>query len=306
MIYYAVQRLAAVPIVLLAVSVLIFTALRAIPGDAALILSGVDASDVHLQDVRKKLGLDRPVYIQYGLWVWRLLHGDFGLSIVTAQPAAPQIVERYLNTLQLTASAMILAIPVGVVAGLIAGVRANTKFDYGTMVAALIGVSIPAFWLGMILILAFSVHLGWFPVGGKGTLRHLVLPAVTQGFFSVGLIARMTRSSVLEVLREEFVRVARAKGLSERSVILVHVLRNALLPVMTVVGLQFGYGMAGAVITENVFAWPGVGRLLVDSIFRRDYPVVQGSILFIASTFVLVNLCVDLLYGLADPRIKHG
>lgn len=305
MLVYTAKRLSALPLVVLGISIVVFVAMRAIPGDPALVLTGLEASELQIQEVRARLGLDRPVYVQYGYWLARVLRGDLGRSVVTGHPVSSLLGYRYLNTLQLTITALGIATLLGIAAGVVAALRPNTVLDYGTMIGALIGVSVPSFWLGLLLILAFSVQLGWLPVGGKGTLLHLILPAITLGAFSIGLLARMTRSSMLEVLGEEYVLVARAKGLREKSVVLKHALRNALLPITTVIGLQVGYGMAGAVVTEQVFAWPGIGRLLVDSIFRRDYAVVQGSVLLIATTFVTVNLIVDLLYGVIDPRIRY-
>ena len=255
--------------------------------------------------IRARFGLDRPLYMQYAIWLGRVLQGDLGRSIVTRRPVMAEIRSRIQPTAELATAAMIVATLIGVVIGIISAVRQYSTLDHATMVLALLGVSTPIFWLGLMMIFFFSVRLRWFPTGGAGDWRALVLPAVALGAASTAIIARMTRSSLLEVIRQDYVRTAWAKGLRDRTVLLRHALKNALIPVVTVVGLQYGYLLGGAVVTETVFTRPGLGRLLVDSIRARDFPVVQGTIMLLAVSFVLVNLLVDLLYVYLDPRIRY-
>lgn len=255
-------------------------------------------------ELRDRWQLDRPLPVQYAAYLAGLLRGDFGRSIASSTPVFPELVERFQRTLELALAAIVIAVLAGGTAGIVGAVRRNGITDVAATVLALTGVSTPIFWSGLILILLFSVTLGWLPAGGTGTLRHLVLPAVSLGLFGAGVVARQTRSGMLEVLGQEFVRTARAKGLPERVVVGKHALRNALIPVITVVGDQFGRMLGGAILTETVFSWPGMGRYLVEAIAQRDYPVVQGVILVFAACFVAVNLLVDLSYGLLDPRVR--
>jgi ABC-type dipeptide/oligopeptide/nickel transport system permease component len=234
-----------------------------------------------------------------------MVRGDFGESLLSNSPVLPLLLRRYVFTLELTMAAVTLATLLGITTGVISAARRHSIVDHLVMVVSLVGVSTPAFSLGIMLILVFGLHFDWLPTGGTGGLRYLVLPAFSLGAFSWGVIARMTRASMLEVLNQEYVRTARAKGLHYSSVLLKHALKNALLPVLTVVGLQFGYLLAGAVVTESVFNWPGVGRLLVSSVLQRDFPVVQGAVLLIAANFVTVNMLVDVAYAWADPRIRY-
>ena len=304
MLAYIARRLVALIAVLFGVSLIIFAILKFVPGDPARLVAGMDASEADVQNIRHQLGLDRPVYVQYVTFVGNALHGNFGRSTRSLQPVSAELKLRLPATIELAVAAMLLATVFGVVLGVIAAVRPYSIWDNLSSFLAISGVSMPTFWLGLMLILIFSVTLRWFPVSGRGGLRHLVLPALTLAATSSAIIARQTRSDMLEVLHQDYVRTARAKGLTEQGVVFRHALRNALIPTTTVVGLQFGYLLGGAVITETVFAWPGVGRLLVDGIKFRDFPVVQATVLVLATIFVFVNLGVDLLYMALDPRIK--
>ncbi len=284
---------------------LVFLLIHLIPGDPVEIMLGESALAADRVTLKKELGLDRPVLEQYGVFLKDLCSGDLGQSVHYRRPVLTLISERYPATMLLTLAAMGISLLIALPAGIMSAVRQYSFWDHSTMFLALVGVSMPNFWLGPLLILGFSIQLGWFPVSGKGGLAHLVLPAITLGASMAAIVARMTRSSILEVLRADFVVTARAKGLSERTVILKHVLRNAMLPVITVVGLQFGALLAGSIITETIFSWPGLGTLLIQAIQTRDYPLVQGCVLIIALSYVLVNLITDLLYILIDPRIDY-
>ncbi len=301
---YLVRRLLiAVPVVL-GVVTLVFLLIHLIPGDPVEIMLGETALPADRTELRRELGLDRPILEQYVRFFLQLCRGDLGRSLHTRESVSALIVQRYPATLLLTFAAMLVSLGIALPAGILSGIRQYSVWDHTTMFLALLGVSLPNFWLGPLLILVFSIHLGWFPVSGMGGVRHLILPALTLGTSMAAIVARMTRASILEVLREDYILTARAKGLSERSVILKHVLRNAVLPVVTVVGLQFGALLAGAVITETIFSWPGLGTLLIQAIQTRDYPVVQGCVLVISLSYVLVNLLTDVAYVLIDPRIQ--
>jgi peptide/nickel transport system permease protein len=302
---YIVHRMATLIPVLFGVSLIVFSILKFVPGDPALQVGGLDASPEDLAAIRQQLGLDRPVHVQYLYFVGNALRGDFGKSIRSNRPVLEEMWSRIPNTVVLTAVAMLFAILLGTGLGILAAVRQYSLWDNLAMAAAMLGISVPIFWLGLMLMLLFAVQLRWFPTAGTGTALHLVLPALTLGAASAAIIARQVRSAMLEVLRQDYVRTARAKGLKPRKVILRHALTNALIPAVTIIGLQFGYLLAGAVVTETVFAWPGVGRLLVDAIKFRDFPVVQATILWLALIFSTVNLAVDVLYGYLDPRIKY-
>ena len=304
---YLVRRLVLTVPVLLGVAILVFAIVRLIPGDPATAIAGPQATDAFIAQIAEQYHLNEPLYVQFGLFLRDLIKGDLGDSTFSRRPVMVELAERFPRTIQLTLAAMAVAMAIGIPAGIMSARRRNSIFDNLSMIVALLGVAAPVFWLALMLQLLFSVRLGWLPTTGTGTPAHLVLPAITLGMSTAGLIARVTRSSMLEVLRMEYVQTARAKGLSERDVIYGHALKNAMIPVVTVVGLQFGILLGGAVLTESVFAWPGVGRLLVDSILSRDYPVVQGTVLVLAATFVVINLIVDLLYAVLDPRISyHG
>ncbi len=306
MIQYTIRRLLFAVPTLLGVTVLVFGMVRLLPGDPAATMAGVHATQEMVDRVRRDLGLDQPIHLQYVQFMAGLVRGDLGRSIRTGQPVVSEVWQRLLPTLELTAASLLLASVFGIVAGLISASRPYSLFDYTSMVAALVGISAPVFWLGLMLMLLFSVQLGWLPAAGRGTLAHLLLPAVTLAANSVALIARFTRSTMLEVMRQDYVSTARAKGLHEYTVVVRHAFRNALIPVITIVGLRFGTLLSGAVLTETVFAWPGVGRLMVDSILARDYPVVQGAVLMVAGSFVAINLVVDLLYSVVNPRVQYG
>jgi peptide/nickel transport system permease protein len=277
---------------------------RLIPGDPARLLAGDFATDAIIEELRQRWHLNDPLPVQYAVYLGGLLRGDLGRSITTATPVLPELTERFLRTLELAVAAIAVAALVGIAAGIVSAVRRSTLVDYLATALALTGISTPIFWSGLILILLFSVTLGWLPAGGTGTLRHLVLPAVSLGFFGAGVLARQTRSGLLEVLGQDFVRTARAKGLPERLVVVKHALKNALIPVVTVLGDQFGRLLGGAILTETVFSWPGMGRYLIEAISQRDYPAVQGAILIFAAAVVVINLLVDLSYGALDPRVR--
>lgn len=306
MVSYIGQRLIMAIFVLFGVTLLVFAMLRLIPGDPARTIAGDLATQEFVEQVRKEFGLDRPLYVQYFTFLGKLLRADLGISIRSRRPVAQEIWERFPNTVELAVTSMLIASVIGLTVGIISATRRYSIFDNISMAVALIGVSMPVFWQGLMLMLLFSVVLGWLPVAGRGTVYHLILPAVTLGTSFAAIIIRMTRSSMLDVLRQDFMTTARSKGLRERVVIYKHALKNALIPVVTVIGLQFGFLLSGSVITETVFAWPGVGRLIVDAIGARDYPVVQGGVLLFAMVFVLINLFVDVLYSLIDPRIRYN
>jgi ABC-type dipeptide/oligopeptide/nickel transport system permease component len=296
--------LVAIPTIFFVILV-VFLSLRLAPGCPALTLAPPDARPEDIAAIRKELDLDYPLYIQFFRFLTRVSRGDLGLSFRTGRPVVVEIMDRYPATLQLAGLSILLATIVGVIAGVVAAATRNSIFDNISMVVALFGISAPVFWLGLMLMLIFSVYLGWLPTVGRGTFSHIILPAVTLGAASTAIIARMTRSSMLEIIGQDYIRTARSKGLKEHSVLIRHALRNALIPVVTVIGLQLGGLLGGAVITETVFAWPGLGRLLVMAIFWRDFPLVQGGVILIAVTFVLVNLAVDISYAYLDPKIQY-
>jgi peptide/nickel transport system permease protein len=308
--YIARRLLLTIP-TLLGVTFLVFAVVRLQPGDPALEIAGQGATKEILESIRQELGLDRPFLVQYLDFMEKLFRGDLGRSLKTKEPVAPKVWNRFLNTLELTAVAIIIAVLIGSTAGIISAIRPYSIWDNLSMLGALFGVSMPVFWQGIMLMLVFALWLeqwiGWgLPATGRGTLLHLILPALTLGTSSAAIIARMMRSTMLEILRQEYILTAHAKGASSWAVIFKHALRNALIPVVTVVGLTFGGLLSGAVLTETVFAWPGIGRLIVEEgILTRDYPIVQGAILMVALGFVLVNLLVDLLYAYIDPRIRY-
>lgn len=301
---YLVRRLLLTIPVLLGVATLVFSLIHFIPGDPAQAMLGEGAAPEDVAQLRARLGLDRPLLVQYGSFLQGLAHGDLGVSLRNDQPVLQQVVERMPATAELAFASMAVAVLIALPLGIIAAVWRGTAIDYGAMTLSLVGISIPNFWLGPLLAIVFAVELGWLPVGGRGTLAHLVLPAVTLGAALAAILARMTRASLLEELREPYVLAARAKGVSRTRAILHHAFRNSLIPIVTILGLQFGVVLTGAVITETIFAWPGIGRLLIQSISFRDYPTVQGCVLLIAVTYVGVNLLTDLTYGFLDPRIR--
>jgi peptide/nickel transport system permease protein/oligopeptide transport system permease protein len=302
--YVARRALAGIP-TLWGVATVVFIMARLLPGDPARVIAGVLASPEDVERIRQQMGLDKPLVTQYFTFLSSLLHLDLGVSAHTGAPVVEEIASRLPYTIELAFVALAVAITAGVLAGVVAAIRRNTPLDLLMSGLSVFGVSMPVYWLGLMLIIVFAINLHLLPAAGADEPTSIVMPALTLALFSIGLIARMTRSSMLEVLSQDYVRTARAKGAPFRSVIFKHALRNALLPVITVIGLQFGALLGGAVVTETVFAWPGVGRLLVDSIFFRDYPVVQGLVLMFGTTFVVINLLVDLLYAYVDPRIHY-
>ncbi|MFW6328652.1 MAG: nickel ABC transporter permease [Alkalispirochaetaceae bacterium] len=302
---YILRRLLLTIPVVFGVSLIVFGIIRLLPGDPARALAGVNATPEYIEQVRERYGLNDPVYVQYGRFLEGVVTGDLGTSVFSRRPVTAEIRERFPRTLVLASISLFIATIVGVSAGIISATRRNSVFDNVSMFVALVGVAAPVFWMALMLQLLFSVRLRLLPATGMGGVEHLVLPSITLGMASAALMARITRSSMLDVLRQDFITTARAKGLAERVVIYKHALKNALIPVVTVLGLQFGILLGGAVLTETVFAWPGVGRLLVDAILRRDYPVVQGTVMLLALLFVLINLVVDVIYAYLDPRIHY-
>lgn len=332
---FVLKRIGLVLPTFIGITLLVFALIRLIPGDPVEALSGERGMTAErYQRLLAEFGLDRPLPVQYADYVWRALHGDLGRSTITQEPIVSEFLARFPATIELSVFALLLAVLIGLPAGIIAAVKRNTVWDYSVMGASLTGFSMPIFWWGLLLILTFSVTLGWTPVSGriaiqfdiapvtgfmlidsllsgergafKSALSHLILPAIALGTIPLAVIARMTRSSMLEVLREDYVRTARAKGASSFRVIGIHALRNALIPVVTTIGLQVGTLLAGAILTETIFSWPGIGKWLVEAIHRRDYPAVQGGILLSATVIISVNLIVDVLYGVINPRIRHG
>jgi peptide/nickel transport system permease protein len=314
MLAYVIRRVLLTLPVMLLVATGVFLLLHLTPGDPVGVMLGSDASESRRLEVRHQLGLDDPLPTQYARWLGRVVRGDLGRSIFLDKPVTEALLERVQPTLLLAVLASFVAIALGLPAGVLAARRRGTWLDFGSMGVAMIGISMPTFWLGLNLILLFAVWLRWLPVAGYqplssglwSSLRYLILPALTLGAAQAALLARMTRSMMLETLDQDYVRTARAKGLTERSVVLRHALRNACIPLLTVIGLTFAVLMGGAVVTEQIFNIPGIGRLLIQAIGRRDFPLVQGAVLVIAAVYVLINLLVDLLYAVVDPRIRHA
>ena len=331
---FLAKRLSLVLPTFIGITLLVFSLIRLLPGDPVEAMSGERGmTPERYQRLVHEFGLDRPLWQQYLDYVWRALHGDLGLSTITHEPVFREFLTLFPATIELSMVALFLALAIGLPAGILAAMKRNTVYDYSVMGASLTGYSMPIFWWGLLLILFFSVTLGWTPVSGRiaiqfdipavtgfmlidsllsddsgafrSALSHLILPAVALGTIPLAVIARMTRSSMLEVLREDYVRTARAKGASTWRVVGIHALRNALIPVVTTIGLQVGTMLAGAILTETIFSWPGIGKWLVEAIHRRDYPAVQGGILMSATVIIAVNLVVDLLYGVINPRIRH-
>jgi peptide/nickel transport system permease protein len=305
MIRFVLRRLLLAIPVLFGVATLVFSLIHLVPGDPVEVMLGESASPIDVADMRARLGLDRPLLVQYAGFMAGAMRGDLGRSLRTNEPVTAAITARMPATLELAVAAMAIAVLTAVPRGILAAARAGTRVDHAATTLALIGISVPNFWLGPLLAIVFAVELGWLPVSGRGTPAHLVLPAVTLAAPIAAMLARMTRASMLDELRELYVLAARARGVSVARAVLRHAFRNSLIPIVTVLGLQFGSVLTGAVITETIFAWPGVGRLLVQSIAARDYPAVQGCILLIAISYVSMNLIVDVLYGVLDPRIRY-
>lgn len=301
---FLLRRLILTIPVLIGVATLVFALIHLVPGDPAQAMLGEGASPQDVAQLRERLGLDRPLTMQYASFMTGLLHGDLGVSLRTDQPVTTSILERVPATAELAFAAMIAAVALAIPLGIAAAVWRDTVIDHLAMALSLGGISLPNFWLGPLMAIVFSVELGWLPVSGRGTWQHLVLPATTLGAALAAILARMTKASLLDELRELYVLAAAARGASRTRAVLRHAFRNSLIPIVTIIGLQFGSLLTGAVITETIFAWPGIGRLLIQSIGFRDYPVVQGCILLIAVTYVAMNLLTDVLYGVLDPRIR--
>lgn len=330
---YIIKRILwAIP-TLLGVSIIIFSMSHLAPGDPALVMLGEHASKESVEALREQMGLNKPLIEQYFMFISNAIQGDFGLSITSGQPVIEEFMERFPATIELATTALFLATIFGLIAGIVSAVKRYSIFDYTSMSAALAGVSMPVFWLGLMLIYLFSVKLGWLPVSGRlgyeyyieddltgfylidslimedyeaffDVVKHLILPAIALGTIPMAIIARMTRASMIEVSKEEYVRTARAKGCSKLRVILVHTLKNALMPVITVIGLMLGTLFAGSILTETTFSWPGIGKWIVNAVNQRDFPIIQSTTLIIASIFVVVNLIVDLLYAVINPKIR--
>ena len=301
---FILRRIFSLIPVLIGVTLIVFLIMSLAPGDPAKVILGLEATEEQIQRLRTEMGLDDPVMVQYGRYMVNLIQGDMGLSYKTKRPVTEEVWARFPHTVGLSLTAMAFAVLFALPLGIIAAVKQNTFVDGLSMFLALIGVSMPVFWFGLLLILFFALKLGWFPSSGSDSWKSLVLPSIAIGFIQMAAVARITRSSMLEVIRQDFIRTARSKGLSYGAVIRKHALKNALIPTVTVIGLQFGNLLGGAVIVETVFAWPGLGRLMVTSIQGRDIPMVMGCIIVFAVTFSVMNLIVDLLYGFIDPRIK--
>ena len=334
MIKYIIRRLVLLVPVLFGVSLATFVVMHLFTTDPAAMILGQHATAERMEAVRQELGIDKPIYVQFGNYLSQIVHGDLGRSVITKTSITDELMKRFPATVELAVVAIFIASIIGITLGVVSAVKQNSIYDYGAMVTALMGVSMPIFWLGLMMIIVFSVILGWLPSSGRigigmqpehitglylldsmltgnlesfwDALEHLLMPAVALGSYSTAIIARMTRATMLETIRQDYIRTARAKGLPEKIVIVKHALRNALIPVVTVIGLQMGALLGGAVLTETVFSWPGIGAYVVDGIMSSDYPRVQGAVLLVGTIFVLVNLVVDVLYSYLDPRIQHS
>ncbi len=332
MLAYIIRRLMIMIPTLLGVTVIVFLMLHATPGDPAELLLGERATEKALHEVREHLGLNEPLHVQYGLFLKRLMKGDLGETIWTRQKVWTEVKQRFPATIELALVALFISCFAGMILGIISATKQYSIFDYVSMLGALAGVSMPIFWLGLVFMLIFSLNLGWLPLSGrlsigvdleivtnfyildaiitrnwpafKDAVWHIIMPAVTLSTIPTAIVARMTRSAMLDVLRQDYIKTAKAKGLSHLKVIFKHALRNAMIPVVTTIGLQFGVLLGGAILTETIFAWPGVGKWMYDAVMQRDYMVIQGGTLFIAALFVIINLCVDVLYAVINPRIS--
>lgn len=302
---YIVKRVLQMIPTLIGVSIITFILVHSVPGDPAQLIAGHEASAEEVQLVRERLGLDRPLHVQYLNYVADLAKGDLGISMRSDRPVLEEILTRFPTTLTLTVMSVAIMVVIGLFAGIFSATKPNSLRDNATMLVSLFGISMPVFWLGLMLILLFSYYLPLLPSGGNNGIQYFILPALALGLSSSAILARLTRSSVLEVIHQDFVRTARAKGVKEKLVIYKHTLKNALIPIITIVGLEFGHLLGGAVLTETVFSMNGLGRFIIQSIQFRDYPAIQGSILFVATIFVVVNLIVDLCYGLVDSRVRY-
>lgn len=306
MLKYLVGRLAGILPVLLVISVFVFGFVHLLPGDPARLVAGPDATQRDIELVRQDLGLDKPLWVQYGRFLGNAVQGEFGRSMKSKRPVSQEIGERFMPTLYLTVVAMIWATLAGLLIGVASATKRGRWQDHVGMVVAVSGIAFPSFWLGLLMIDLFSVKLGWLPTSGYGTWQHFVMPSLTLGLGVAAVMARFTRSAFIEIAREDYVRTARAKGVPARLVVWKHTLRNALIPIITMVGLQFGFLLGGSIVVETVFSWPGLGRLLVDSVNYRDYTVIQAEILLFSLEFIIINLLVDVLYALANPEIRYS
>ena len=327
MLQYIISRILSLPLILVGVSILVFLLIKLTPGDPVSLMLGEDATPAQVENLNRLYGFDQALHVQYWRWASRAVQGDLGTSVRQRIPVTTLIWERMPATFELTMWSLIIAVGLGIPLGVLAAVRRNSWFDIGSMSVALVGVAAPNFWVGLILLSQIALHVAWLPIGGRGPafsdamasvftqfdftqlwhhFRHVLLPAVALGTSIMAIIMRLTRSSLLEILNTDYVRTARAKGARGLTVVYKHALRNALLPVVTVVGVQFGSLLGGAIVIEAVFSWPGIGRLILNGISQRDFPVVQGSVLMFTAIFAVVNLLVDLSYGLIDPRIRYG
>jgi len=300
-----VKRLLGIIPILLIVTIFIFLFVHMIPGDPARLVAGPDASQQDIELVRQDLGLDKPIVEQYITYVGNLVQGDLGISMKTKRPVFDEIAARFMPTFWLTVWSMVWAVIIGLLIGVISATKRNKWQDYAGMFGAVSGISLPSFWLGLMLIQLFSVQLGWFPTGGNDSWTGYVLPSITLGAGVAAVIARFARSSLMDILKEDYIRTGRAKGLKENAVVWKHALKNAMIPVITMTGLQFGFLLGGSIVVETVFSWPGLGRLLIDSVSFRDYPVIQAEMLLFALEFILINLLVDILYGVMNPQIRY-
>lgn len=311
---YVVRRLLSLIPVLLVVSIVVFLLIHLIPGDPAAVMLGAQATPEQLAQLQEKMGLNKPLVSQFYHWIVHVLQGDMGQSLVSDKDVNTLISERMPATIALTVYALIISLVLAIPLGIISAVKQNTVWDYSSMIVALVGISVPNFWAALLLIIVFSLHLGWFPSTGYIALldniwlhlKHLTLPALSLGFIQAGVVTRMTRSSMLDVLRQDYIRTIRAKGGTSWHVIFKHGLKNAMIPIITIIGLNFGLLLGGTVVVETIFSIPGIGSLVVNSVFNRDYPVIQGVILYIALIYVLINLVVDLLYAYFDPKIDYS
>lgn len=302
---YIVRRVLQTIFVALAALIVIFVLVR-LSGDPAALMAGPSSTEEDIEQIRHQLGFDHPIYVQFGDFLRQAARGDLGNSLRYNEPAVPVVVQRIPATLELTVVAMVLSVVIAVPAGVISATRRNSLLDRVVMIFAVLGQTIPVFWLGIVLIVIFAVQLHWLPTGGRGSFSQLLMPAFTLALFNMARIARLVRSEMLEVIGQEYIQVARSKGLGERLIIIRHALRNAAIPVVTIIGLQVGQLLGGAVVTETVFAWPGIGRLMVESIYYRDYPIIQTVVLMLAITVALINLLVDLSYAWLDPRVRYA
>lgn len=306
MVLFIIKRIMASIAVILSMAFLVMLIMDIIPGDPAAMMLGENATPEMIQELRHQMGLDQPLLVRYVKYIWNVAHGDLGRSVREMAPVSKLIGDTLPNTLILTAAGMFLTLIIGIPLGLVSGARSGSWIDHLSRLASLIGLCMPVFWIGLILIYLFSFRLRWFPVGGTGSFMHLVLPSVTLAAYTVAAIARMSRSSLMEVLAEDYIRTARAKGLAFCLVVWRHGFRNSLIPIITVFGMQVGNLMGGAILTETVFAWPGIGRLMIGAIMDRDYLLLQGTILVFSAAYIFINLLVDLSYGLIDPRIVES